>query len=437
MAFKLFLLVNAVLFIRPAEMFPAVEGWPFYEVLMVACLALSAIRLQKQLTLPSLVENPLHICVAGMFVAVVFSQITNLAFGKAASAAFEYGKVVAYYLLFVTLVDSKQKLRQFLIVLTGLIVVLATLPVLHHWGTITLTTPSHVEEYALDDATNEIIMVSRLQTIGLGPNELATTIAVGILLCLYCNQTFTNRLWRWLVLVPLLPMGYAFALTQSRGGMLALIAGLLVLFHARYGKRKTLILGGLTTVALLILFSGRMTDTSALEAGSGQQRIQIWSDGLAMFQENPLFGIGYGEYRERVGYEAHNSFIHCFAELGLFGGCQFLGAFFFVCWALTRLGPVGAVSAELELPDTDVWQMRPFLLAVLAAYGVGMLSLSRSYVVPTYTMLGLTTVWFRAAQEQWIWPELVFNKRFVQRALVVSAGFLVVTQVSVQLLLRW
>ena len=39
MGFAFFLLVNAVLFIRPAEIVPAPESLPIYNVLITTCLA--------------------------------------------------------------------------------------------------------------------------------------------------------------------------------------------------------------------------------------------------------------------------------------------------------------------------------------------------------------------------------------------------------------
>ena len=82
-----------------------------------------------------------------------------------------------------------------------------------------------------------------------------------------------------------------------------------------------------------------MTSISADE-GTGQARIQLWSDGLMFFQQSPLFGIGMENYRQFSRHVAHNSFIHCFAELGLLGGTLFLGASTSRCAACTICGIV-------------------------------------------------------------------------------------------------
>ena len=58
--------------------------------------------------------------------------------------------------------------------------------------------------------------------------------------------------------------------------------------------------------------------------------MQLWYAGLVEMKRFPLFGIGAGMYPDFVdGRVAHNSFVHAFVELGIFGGVIFLGAFWF------------------------------------------------------------------------------------------------------------
>src|SRR5262249_27232216 len=147
----------------------------------------------------------------------------------------------------------------------------------------------------------------------------------------------------------------------SRGGFLAFLIGLLVLFHARFGTWKAGALAGLAVPALLLLFAGRQTTfTGGNDAGEG--RIYLWREALVTFKEAPLFGIGQGLFEEQAGLVAHNSFIHCFAELGFLGGTLFLGAFLIALGTIYRLGRPGVVIA-----DPSLQRLRPYLLAILAA----------------------------------------------------------------------
>ena len=56
---------------------------------------------------------------------------------------------------------------------------------------------------------------------------------------------------------------------------------------------------------------------------------------------------------------AHNSFIHCFAELGLIGGCLFLGAFVFAL-----LGMIRVAQNPERLQDPDLKAMFPYIMSI-------------------------------------------------------------------------
>jgi len=126
-------------------------------------------------------------------------------------------------------------------------------------------------------------------------------------------------------------------LTHSRGGFLALMACVGVLLHSRFGMKKTLLLGALVLPVLLVVFAGRMTTISTGE-DTAQSRIQLWSDGLTFFQSSPLTGVGADNYTKYSSHVAHNSFIHCYTELGLFGGTFFVAPFTSRCAASTSCG---------------------------------------------------------------------------------------------------
>ena len=199
-------------------------------------------------------------------------------------------------------------------------------------------------------------------------------------------------------------------LTHSRGGFLALLAGLAAFVHLRFGGKKTVLLGLLCLPLLFVVFAGRMTSLSADE-GTGQTRIQLWSDGLTIFQHSPLVGIGMENYRMFSSHVAHNSFIHCYAELGLLGGSLFVGAFYFAVKGMYDLRP--------EAGDTDrdirpeLRRLYPFLMGTLVAYTIGICFLSRGYIVPTYMVLGLAVVFMRLHSKQAAVPMLKWNGFFV------------------------
>src|SRR4051812_6918799 len=73
LGYLLFLLVNAVLFIRPGEMWVSLEGLPIYNVAIVLCILASLPILVRQLSWTDLKGNPITFCVVGFLGAAVLS----------------------------------------------------------------------------------------------------------------------------------------------------------------------------------------------------------------------------------------------------------------------------------------------------------------------------------------------------------------------------
>src|SRR5579884_246471 len=117
MAFALFIILNAVLFVRPAEIVQPLEGLPIYELLILACFLAAGDKLLREFSLSSLRAKPVTVCVLGLLAAVVLSQLRHFRIGEALQSAVELGKIVAYFMLLVAVVDTPQRLRKFLLFL--------------------------------------------------------------------------------------------------------------------------------------------------------------------------------------------------------------------------------------------------------------------------------------------------------------------------------
>jgi hypothetical protein len=217
------------------------------------------------------------------------------------------------------------------------------------------------------------------------------------------------KLKRFAYLVMMGLMLYAIVLTQSRGGMLALLAGMGVLALARFGVKKTMIAVALALPAL-VFASGRQFDMSATDS-TGQQRVQIWAEAFDMARGNPLLGGGEDQFKHSSGYVAHNSFLQCYAELGFLGGTFFVGAWW---WAMRELNPWPGKGVRPW--DPELTDLRATVSGIMAAYIVGMLTLSRCYVVPTYTILGIATVYTSMAIEGIKQPRGTHRRLFFKMA---------------------
>ncbi len=430
MSYFLFLLVTATLFIRPAEIFPAVYAWPIYNYLIIACLVMSFSAVSAQLSTRSLKENPITACVVGLLFAVMLSHLVFMRTWEAREEGKEFLKIVIYYLLLVANVDSLKRLHGFFRWLLALITLITVLAILGNYHIIELPGVEFCQQQVVDATTGQTTVIGRLQSTGIfaDPNDLAMIVVAGVVLALALAENPAAGIVRPLALTLVGLFGYAIYATQSRGGLLALMAALLSLFHARWGTRRTAMLAAVALPLILVAFKGRMTNfDDALGQGTAQTRVQLWSEGFGAFRQHPLFGIGVGNYEEVAGQVAHNSFVHAFTEMGFFGGTLFLGAFIVGLMMLYRLRDDGSLAEHRELA-----RLLPYVTAMLVGFAASMYSLSRNYVVPTYMMLGLVTVYGRIVAQQTESLPLRFDSWLVKRLAYSSVCFLVLMYVFIR-----
>jgi hypothetical protein len=420
MAFALFVVVTGLLLVRPAEVVPALLGLPLYEMAIIACTLAALPQVVRQLELRALKNQPVTAFVVALLPAMVLSHLVHAFLWGARTSAADFAKVALYYLLLVATVNNAARLRQFLSWLVLFMGLLAGIALVQYHELAEIPGLTTLQQNEWDQESGEVVVITRLRGTGIfnDPNDLCVILDVGILLCLHKLMERKGRAGRVLWLVPLLLFAYAVVLTKSRGGFMALLAGLSVLFWARYGWWKAIVLAGVTLPLLLLAAGGRQTSLSTGESTS-QERIQLWSEALQAFRESPLFGIGTGMFQERAGLVVHNSFVHCFAELGLLGGTLFLGAFLCSAWQVHRVGASG------QLPSGCLRRLAPFILAVVVACAVGLFSLTRAYVASTWIIVGLAVAYVTVAKKATALPPLRLNLRLAGRLALVSGAFLV------------
>ena len=215
-------------------------------------------------------------------------------------------------------------------------------------------------------------------------------------------------------------LGYAVTLTHSRGGFVGLLIGLFSFLVARFGWRKALPVAAALLPVLFLLFGGRQTDLD-VNTGTGQGRIQLWNDGLVKFTTAPIFGLGTGLFVEEIGHVVHNSYIQAYSELGFFGGTIFVGAFYCALVTLRRLG-----SCKGQIVDPELQRLRPYLIGLIGGFMGCMLTMSLTDMLPTYTLLGIITVYRRVTLVRPPLPNLPrFNAGLMLRMAGVSALTLV------------
>ena len=109
MNFTLFLAVNAVLFLRPGELVPELARLPIYYCAIIACLLFSAIRLVRFFNADPVRKHPSVTLMLWMWIFAAISLAVNS--DNALDEITELTKVMTYFVLFLSLVQTPGRLR--------------------------------------------------------------------------------------------------------------------------------------------------------------------------------------------------------------------------------------------------------------------------------------------------------------------------------------
>lgn len=260
----------------------------------------------------------------------------------------------------------------------------------------------------------------RIRALGFlnDPNDLAQYI-LSFLPLLWLNWQAKRRVRNFaLVLVPATVLLTGIFLTHSRGAIIALVIVTVFALKETIGITWSMILAGCVFLVTTVLnFSGGR-DVS-FQAGSS--RVEAWGSGIAMLVSHPLFGVGYNQFYEFNDIAAHNTFIHCAAELGLFGYFFWMAL---VVFSMSDLGSmasaplesstagIGKTEASSNTADTEENELKIRRWATLVRLGfvgylVAAVFLSRSYAMTLFLLLGMASALRMIAVKS---PVFSFNK---------------------------
>jgi hypothetical protein len=85
----------------------------------------------------------------------------------------------------------------------------------------------------------------------------------------------------------------------------------------------------------------------------------------------------------------------------------------------------------------DLIRFRPYLLASLAGFGTSMLSLSRTYVLPTYLMLGTVGAFLDLSQAALSKSDQRCDLKLVRNLAMLSLLFLLAAYGFIRVFVRW
>jgi len=184
--------------------------------------------------------------------------------------------------------------------------------------------------------------VTRMRAFGFFPDphnfaffvDLCLFVALGY----FAGRKNTSRFWLGLAAITMI---VAAILSFSRGAYFGLIAG--ALFFAIAFLKRSSILGKSAVIAGLVLaivfllnsniISQRLVSSFNFKEGSNAERYKNWTQAVEIVRDNPLGGVGLGNYArtvdpalagDRSSIYAHNLFLDIAAETGILNAIVFL-----------------------------------------------------------------------------------------------------------------
>lgn len=400
-------LVNYLLFLylRPQDYVPGLVGAPIMLAIGGATLALFVLHMAVQKRQVRVAHAPQNWLMLWLYAAIIMSVLVRMNPANVIDAITEFGTIMIMYFLISNLIDTP---RRFAFVFKLLFAL-----------TLALGISGIIQYFTGKGLGGQETYEGRIQAVGIfsDPNDLGLAL---VMVMPYAFLKLFERVRPWeraLAFVTLAVLSYALFLTQSRGGLMAFGALLMILLSRRLGKTLGYGIGGVAMLALFVL-GPRMSTISTGEA-SAYGRIQAWGIGIDLFEQYFLFGVGYRNFTEYHFRTAHNSFVLCAAELGMFG----LYAWVMVIYLSIK--NCGFIANELRLKG-----QRRFAVYVdtirfsLIAYCLGAYWLSRTYNEMLFIMVGLCTaatqIFVRTSEEKYT---LIERKDFLYGFLCAIGGW--------------
>lgn len=271
-------------------------------------------------------------------------------------------------------------------------------------------------------------------------NDFGMEMNVAIPVAFFMYQGATNKGSKFLYVGLLAVFVMSLIATSSRGGFLGLLAVAAYCWFYSPKKIMSLLLGlclaGLVLIAAPQEYWDRIssiTEDKTMEEGTAGQRVFTWGIGWEMFLDNPMFGVGQGNFpwaigeymggrtwqtKSLAGRQAHSLYFTLLPELGLVGVMIF-GAMVYVNYRDTRVknlvlptsSGVSARRDEADIQDLQISRATLYGNAILGGM-IGYLAtstfISTLYYPTFWIMMALavalrnTTQGYAASQPQGI-----------------------------------
>lgn len=418
MSFLLLSLYLFCTFIRPQEWAPGLMGKPLINALAVSgffFLCLEKLVSSKK----GFIKVPHNGFMLGLYAATILSHAAHTYVGGMTMAAKGFLVILILYFLVLNSIDSFIKYK----VSTWWIVFLICALVFQGMYQVA-NGVGWAGQYPITQGGKYTDLVTRITWVGIfsDPNDLALTfvIAVGLVLPFIFGRTNFVSFGVSLICAGLLC--YGVYLTNSRGGMLALMSTVYYFMVLRTGKLMVGgVIGSVIAAAILVLGPSRVGEISTAEA-SAYSRVELWYQGFLMLKSNPLFGVGFNMFTDDLPQTAHNSYVLAFGELGFFGFYMWMGLLYCTFKGLN------AIQAKVPRLYNYTLGLQSGMVGFCAAG----FFLSRTYVIIPYLIFSLTGALLHIARS--IDPDFrfVLDKKDMGNIFWLSVGVIVLIFVTIK-----
>lgn len=359
------------LYVRPQEFIPGFVGLPVMLLLGSATMGFTLLHMGIKKSAMGLSTAPQNFLMVWFLAAIAASNMAHANFGATDFAVREFLPVFLLYYMVVINITTERKLKVTLYLILLMTAFLAGQGIYQY--------------YTGKGIAGQELFQGRIVSIGIfaDPNDLALALLIMLpfsFLEFTAGRTLIGRVLNLLFAVMI---GVTVFMTESRGGILAFGILVMIMFSRRFGWKIGLAVGVLAFVAIFAVGPSRM-GTISTEEDSARGRIEAWTVGLELFASNPVFGVGARRFTDFHYKTAHNSFILCAAELGLFGYVAFLLMIYLSIKNLYFVSK-NAVGAKFGHLARYADAVMLGLIALLAAA----IFLSRTYNELIYILFGL------------------------------------------------
>ncbi len=435
MDFFLFIIVTAILFIRPTDFVPGFESVPLYLIAMFLCILLSWHKLVPLLSIPALRELPVLVFGIALLLVAITSSLVHGIIAKELTPAIEFAKILFFFLLMQAQLDTRRRIRLYVGIVAWIVTIPVMLAVLNYHEYIHIEAFEAQKEGVETSPEEEAVKpIKRLRTTGnfSDPNDVCEIVNFAMIFSLFGLIERGSGCSRIVWLAPIALFGHALLLTQSRGGLLGFMAGLFVAFWSRFGTKKALLAAALAVPLILVFVAGRRQASLNVKEGTGQERVQLWDEAFNTIRQEPVLGAGWGEFTRMKTLAAHNALIHVSAELGLLASTLFVGQYFYCLKNLSDLN-----ANRVILADPEMHRLQPFVLASVASLATSEMSITNPVSLITYVILGVGTAFIRVTEPYPPLRDLAVSGSLLGRAMVCCGLVLVALYVFVRFSVRY